>query len=76
MKGNIDGVRAGIYYSQDDDLLCKISKSDNGVQFEIADFQGQFFYAVTIDEHGKANFEIGVLPQELNEEERMDDDED
>jgi len=74
MKGQIDGLKAGMYHSKDDSLLCKVCKSDKGVHLEIADFEGNFYYAVTIDDEGKADFELGIISQTLLDDERMDED--
>jgi len=69
MKSEIRGLKAGSYYSKDETLLLRISKSDNGVIIEIADMDADIFYAVTVDENSKTHFEWGnVTPSSLDED--------
>ncbi len=68
MKSEIRGLKAGSYYSKDETLLLRVSKTDNGVLIEIADMDADIFYAVTVDEKSKTKFEWGnVTPTSIEE---------
>jgi len=68
MKSEIRGLKAGSYYSEDETLLLRVTKSDNGVLIEIADMDADIFYAVTVNEKSKTKFEWGnVTPTSLEE---------
>lgn len=66
MKKEIRGLEAGTYYSEDETLLIRISRKDDGVLVEIADMDADIFYAAKID-GGKAKFEWGnVTPTSID----------
>ena len=68
MLSELRGLKAGEYYSKDKTLLLKVTRSDNGVSLEIADFDADIFYAVTVDENNKTKFEWGnVTPTSLDQ---------
>jgi len=67
MKKEIRDIKAGMYWSDDDTLVFKITKNDSGVLFEIGDIDADIFYAVRINEKGKANFEWGNITPPINE---------
>lgn len=75
MKGEISGLKSGIYMSDDGSLICKICKTDYGNHIEFADLDGNVFYAVCIDEKNSATFEVGDIVEELHDEMRKDENE-
>ena len=72
MKTEIRGLPAGYYYSDDGSILFKICKTDQGAHIEVADFDGNVFYAAIIDENGKTKFECGQITQPLNDDNRKE----
>lgn len=72
MKGEVSNLKAGIYHSDDGSMLCKICRSDYGIHVEIADLDGNIFYATTIDENGKAKFEFGNITDTMIDDQRKD----
>lgn len=77
MKSEIRGLKVGEFYSEDDSLLLRLSRRDNGVVIEIADMDADIFYTVTVDENGITNFDWGnVTPTTLDDNKGADNGED
>jgi len=66
VKSEIRGLKAGVFYSKDETIMLRIKKHDNGVVIEVADKDADIFYAVTMDEKGKTNFEFGNIDPSLD----------
>jgi hypothetical protein len=67
MKGEIRGLKAGEYLSKDGSLLLRVSRKDDGVLIEIADFDADIFYAANVND-SKAKFEWGtVTPSSIDD---------
>jgi len=67
MKGEIRGMKAGKFWSEDDSSFITIKKNDYGVMIEIADLEADVFYEFTVDEEGKTNFTWGQVSQSHEE---------
>jgi hypothetical protein len=72
----IRGLKAGSYLSDDNSLLCRIHKNDYSITIEFADFDGNLFYAVHIDENQEADFEVGAIHEILVNDEDVENDTD
>ena len=72
MKNEIRGLKSGVYFSSDQSMICKICKTDYGNHIEIADFDGNLFYAVCINEKDEVQFECGNIEDQMHEDMRKD----
>lgn len=65
MNKEIRGLKAGSYYSQDGTALLRVTRKDQGVIIEIADFDADIFYEFVVDDD-QANFSWGkiTVPQQ------------
>jgi len=59
MKSEIQGLLAGKYCSPDGSAFLRVRKTDKGVIVEVVDEDADIFYAFTVDEKKKTEFEFG-----------------
>tara|TARA_B100000614_G_scaffold262909_1_gene300922 strand:+ start:424006 stop:424203 length:198 start_codon:yes stop_codon:yes gene_type:complete len=61
MRGEIQGLKAGTYYSEDESALVRVSMHDDGVIIEVADFDADIFYEFVVNEKGETKFNYGQV---------------
>jgi len=63
----IRGLKAGEFYSPDGTALLRVSRKDDGVVIEIADFDADIYYEFVVDKDD-AKFAWGSIASEQEEQ--------
>lgn len=66
-RGEIRGLKVGDYYSPDGSALLRVSRKDDGVVIEVADFDADIYYEFVVD-RDDAHFVWGSIASDQEEQ--------